>query len=117
MGGGRGGVSAVGRGWSVGRGGGGGDHPHRPPPPRPTPPSVSSDLVQLMEQIRVMAYLPSGAAGIVGGVVMLITYLGWSGIAGIGFLLCTFLTNLQLQRLAHKRNERVRELAASVDQS
>lgn len=48
-----------------------------------------------MEQLRVLAYLPSGAAGILGGVIMLVAYLGVSGLAGICTLFVMFTTNLK----------------------
>ena len=54
-------------------------------------------------------YLPSGAAGIVGGVVMLVTYLGYSGIAGICALAILFSVNIHLQKLASNRNDQMND--------
>ena len=60
---------------------------------------VSSDLVQLMEQLRTLAFLPTGVVGIIGGVSMLITYLGLSGVAGIVALFLMFFANIWLQKV------------------
>jgi hypothetical protein len=59
---------------------------------------ISADVPQLIEQTRIIGFLPSGIAGIVGGLVMLVAFLGLSGIAGLVTLLICFTLNMQLGR-------------------
>ena len=57
---------------------------------------VGADLPGLLEQIRIVAFLPSGIAGLLGGLSVLIVYLGLSGVAGLFVLVICMVLNRNL---------------------
>ena len=71
---------------------------------------VGADLPGLLEQIRIVAFLPSGIAGLFGGLSVLIVYLGLSGVAGL-IVLCICMALNRNLGMATKRCDRAVENA------
>jgi ABC-type multidrug transport system fused ATPase/permease subunit len=84
---------------------------------------VSADMTQLIFNTRFTCYLPTGLAGIFGGVAVLIIYLGVSGLVGLATLVICFQANLRISRrsknadkvVQSRLKERLRTMKQTVD--
>jgi hypothetical protein len=61
---------------------------------------LGADLPQLVEQTRTVAFLPSGVVSLGCGLVVLLVYLGWSGLVGLLVLFSVFVANVKLANIA-----------------
>ena len=66
---------------------------------------ISSDIPQLLQFLGFMVLLPSGVTCIFSGFVVLVVYLGWSGVAGLATLSATFILNMKLAGISKKADK------------
>ena len=70
---------------------------------------IGADMPQLVELTRIIAFLPSGLVGLACGMVVLVVYLGWSGITGISLLGLMFLANVKVSVAAKAADTRAQD--------
>jgi ABC-type multidrug transport system fused ATPase/permease subunit len=63
---------------------------------------IGSDLTHLLEGIRFVSFMPSGLSGLMGGIAVLIAFMGWGGLAGIVVLYFMFWGNTKLAIMGKK---------------